>query len=82
LQRRFSVTLRLSLFGDHVGALRALGLPLTQVLLIPTGPAKDTLHWPRGGSFEQWRALVGLRFLSLPFGCFEGIRRIHEKGFI
>ncbi|XP_059037198.1 RNA polymerase II-associated protein 1 isoform X1 [Mustela lutreola] len=31
LQRRFSVTLRLALFGEHVGALRALGLPLTQV---------------------------------------------------
>ncbi|XP_066197701.1 RNA polymerase II-associated protein 1 [Saccopteryx leptura] len=31
LQRRFSVTLRLSLFGEHVGALRALGLPLTQL---------------------------------------------------
>ena len=32
LQRRFSVTLRLALFGEHVGALRALGLSLTQVL--------------------------------------------------
>ncbi|XP_036591210.1 RNA polymerase II-associated protein 1 isoform X2 [Trichosurus vulpecula] len=31
LQRRYSVTLRLSLFGEHVGALRALGLPLTQL---------------------------------------------------
>ncbi|XP_076983630.1 RNA polymerase II-associated protein 1 isoform X2 [Tamandua tetradactyla] len=31
LQRRFSVTLRLALFGEHVGALRALGLPLTQL---------------------------------------------------
>nr|XP_013014294.1 RNA polymerase II-associated protein 1 isoform X2 [Cavia porcellus] len=30
LQRRFCVTLRLALFGEHVGALRALGLPLTK----------------------------------------------------
>lgn len=35
LQRRFSVTLRLSLFGEHVGVLRALGLPLTQVCARP-----------------------------------------------
>uniref|UniRef100_A0A8D2AQ27 RNA polymerase II associated protein 1 n=1 Tax=Sciurus vulgaris TaxID=55149 RepID=A0A8D2AQ27_SCIVU len=31
LQRQFSVTLRLALFGEHVGALRALGLPLNQL---------------------------------------------------
>uniref|UniRef100_A0A250Y7H5 RNA polymerase II-associated protein 1 n=1 Tax=Castor canadensis TaxID=51338 RepID=A0A250Y7H5_CASCN len=46
LQRRFSVTLRLSLFGDHVGALRALGLPLTQLpvaLECYTGPPEDNL---------------------------------------
>nr|XP_045012480.1 RNA polymerase II-associated protein 1 [Jaculus jaculus] len=46
LQRRFSVTLRLTLFGEHVGALRALGLPLTQ-LPVPlecyTGPPEDNL---------------------------------------
>ncbi|XP_008845021.1 RNA polymerase II-associated protein 1 [Nannospalax galili] len=46
LQRRFSVTLRLALFGEHVGALRALGLPLTQ-LPVPlecyTGPPEDNL---------------------------------------
>ncbi|XP_069861946.1 RNA polymerase II-associated protein 1 isoform X1 [Dipodomys merriami] len=46
LQRRFSVTLRLSLFGDHVGALRALGMPLTQ-LPVPlecyTAPPEDNL---------------------------------------
>nr|XP_034351905.1 RNA polymerase II-associated protein 1 isoform X2 [Arvicanthis niloticus] len=46
LQRRFSVTLRLALFGDHVGVLRALGLPLTQ-LPVPlecyTEPAEDSL---------------------------------------
>nr|XP_048315611.1 RNA polymerase II-associated protein 1 isoform X3 [Myodes glareolus] len=46
LQRRFSVTLRLSLFGEHVGVLRALGLPLTQ-LPVPlecfTEPAEDSL---------------------------------------
>lgn len=46
LQRRFSVTLRLALFGEHVGVLRALGLPLTQ-LPVPlecyTEPAEDSL---------------------------------------
>ncbi|KAM4829813.1 RNA polymerase II-associated protein 1 [Thomomys bottae] len=46
LQRRFSVTLRLSLFGDHVGALRALGVPLTQLpvsLECYTAPPEDNL---------------------------------------
>ncbi|KAM5240978.1 RNA polymerase II-associated protein 1 isoform 1-T5 [Hipposideros larvatus] len=46
LQRRFSVTLRLTLFGEHVGALRALGLPLTQLpvsLECYTGPPEDNL---------------------------------------
>lgn len=46
LQRRFSVTLRLALFGEHVGALRALGLPLTQLpvsLECYTGPPEDNL---------------------------------------
>ncbi|XP_040854016.1 RNA polymerase II-associated protein 1-like [Ochotona curzoniae] len=46
LQRRFSVTLRLALFGEHLGALRALSLPLTQ-LPVPlecyTGPPEDNL---------------------------------------
>nr|XP_042131917.1 RNA polymerase II-associated protein 1 isoform X1 [Peromyscus maniculatus bairdii]XP_042131918.1 RNA polymerase II-associated protein 1 isoform X1 [Peromyscus maniculatus bairdii] len=46
LQRRFNVTLRLALFGEHVGVLRALGLPLTQ-LPVPlecyTEPAEDSL---------------------------------------
>lgn len=39
LQRRFSVTLRLTFFGEHVGALRALGLPLSQVL------SQQSLPW-------------------------------------
>ncbi|XP_006831958.1 PREDICTED: RNA polymerase II-associated protein 1 [Chrysochloris asiatica] len=46
LQRRFSVTLRLALFGEHVGALRALGLPLTQLpvsLQCYTVPPEDNL---------------------------------------
>ncbi|XP_019824127.2 RNA polymerase II-associated protein 1 [Bos indicus] len=46
LQRRFSVTLRLALFGEHVGALRALGLPLTQLpvsLECYTAPPEDNL---------------------------------------
>uniref|UniRef100_A0A4X1UTE5 RNA polymerase II associated protein 1 n=1 Tax=Sus scrofa TaxID=9823 RepID=A0A4X1UTE5_PIG len=46
LQRRFSATLRLALFGEHVGALRALGLPLTQLpvsLECYTGPPEDNL---------------------------------------
>ncbi|XP_036874702.2 RNA polymerase II-associated protein 1 isoform X1 [Manis javanica] len=46
LQRRFSVTLRLALFGEHVGALRALGLPLPQLpvsLECYTGPPEDNL---------------------------------------
>lgn len=46
LQRRFSVTLRLTLFGEHVGALRALGLPLSQLpvsLECYTGPPEDNL---------------------------------------
>ncbi|XP_058149940.1 RNA polymerase II-associated protein 1 isoform X2 [Dasypus novemcinctus] len=46
LQRRFSITLRLALFGEHVGALRALGLPLTQLpvsLECYTEPPEDSL---------------------------------------
>lgn len=48
LQRRFSVTLRLALFGEHVGALRALGLPLPQVLFPLTEPTKGILFGPQG----------------------------------
>nr|XP_020864986.1 RNA polymerase II-associated protein 1 isoform X2 [Phascolarctos cinereus] len=47
LQRRYSVTLRLSLFGEHVGALRALGLPLAQLpvsLENYTAPPEDNLE--------------------------------------
>ncbi|KAL2790405.1 RNA polymerase II-associated protein 1 [Daubentonia madagascariensis] len=46
LQRRFSVTLRLALFGEHVGALRSLSLPLTQLpvsLECYTEPPEDNL---------------------------------------
>ncbi|XP_074145441.1 RNA polymerase II-associated protein 1 isoform X2 [Sminthopsis crassicaudata] len=46
LQRRFSVTLRLSLFGEHVGALRVLRLPLAQLpvsLENYTSPPEDNL---------------------------------------
>ncbi|XP_078190446.1 RNA polymerase II-associated protein 1 isoform X4 [Callithrix jacchus] len=46
LQRRFSVTFRLTLFGEHVGALRALSLPLTQLpvsLECYTVPPEDNL---------------------------------------
>ncbi|XP_045394032.1 RNA polymerase II-associated protein 1 isoform X1 [Lemur catta] len=46
LQRRFSVILRLALFGEHVGALRSLSLPLTQLpvsLECYTGPPEDNL---------------------------------------
>ncbi|XP_048188637.1 RNA polymerase II-associated protein 1 [Perognathus longimembris pacificus] len=46
LQRRFSVALRLSLFGDHMGALRALGMPLAQLpvsLECYTAPPEDNL---------------------------------------
>lgn len=65
LQRRFSATLRLALFGEHVGALRALGLPLTQVL---SQPSKTHHRHPvlgLGGCPEQQGALVGRRFLIL-----------------
>lgn len=76
LQRRFSVTLRLTLFGEHVGALRALGLPLTQVL----SPPITAYHGPSvlgfGGSPEEWGTLVGLRFVVGTKGWVEfGLRR-------
>lgn len=79
LQRRFSVTLRLALFGEHVGALRALGLPLTQVL----SQCSRAHHGHRPGPWGQSRAVGsfgGPQFLLLPMGAFEEIKRIHEKG--
>ncbi|XP_011890234.1 PREDICTED: RNA polymerase II-associated protein 1 isoform X2 [Cercocebus atys] len=60
LQRRFSVTLRLALFGEHVGALRALSLPLTQLpvsLECYTVPPEDNL------------ALLQLYFRTLATGA-------------
>lgn len=33
LQRRYSVTMRLAVFGEHVGMLRSLGVTLDQVLM-------------------------------------------------
>lgn len=80
LQRRFSVALRLALFGEHVGALRALGLPLTQVLSQPSRAYHSLPVLGLGDSPEQWGALVVLRFLILPLGDFEEIKRSHEKG--
>ncbi|XP_066885120.1 RNA polymerase II-associated protein 1 isoform X7 [Kogia breviceps] len=62
LQRRFSVTLRLALFGEHVGALRALGLPLTQLpvsLESYTAPPEDNL------------ALLQLYFRALVTGALQ-----------
>lgn len=82
LQRRFSVTLRLALFGEHVGALRALGLPLTQVLSQPSRAHHGHPVLGLGGSPEPQGALVDLRFLILPLGGFEEIKRIHEKGLL
>ncbi|XP_004861673.1 RNA polymerase II-associated protein 1 isoform X3 [Heterocephalus glaber] len=60
LQRRFSVTLRLALFGEHMGALRALGLPLTKLpvsLECYTRPPEDNL------------ALLQLYFRALVIGA-------------
>ncbi|KAB0402333.1 hypothetical protein E2I00_006991, partial [Balaenoptera physalus] len=62
LQRRFSVTLRLALFGEHVGALRALGLPLTQLPVSVenyTAPPEDNL------------ALLQLYFRALVTGALQ-----------
>ncbi|XP_028293418.1 RNA polymerase II-associated protein 1 isoform X3 [Gouania willdenowi] len=46
LQRRYSTTMRLAVFGEHVGTLRSLGVPLDQ-LSIPierfTSPPEDSL---------------------------------------
>ncbi|XP_035608488.1 RNA polymerase II-associated protein 1 [Oncorhynchus keta] len=57
LQRRFSVTMRLTLFGEHVGLLRSLGVTLEQ-LAIPmerfTSPPEDSLPLLR----LYFRALV------------------------
>lgn len=33
LQRRYSVTMRLAVFGEHVGILRSLGVTLEQVMM-------------------------------------------------
>ncbi len=33
LQRRYSATMRLAVFGEHVGMLRSLGVTLEQVLM-------------------------------------------------
>ena len=66
LQRRFSVTLRLALFGEHVGALRALGLPLSQVLFHPAEPTTGIPYWASGAvvsSGELWRASSSLFYL-------------------
>uniref|UniRef100_A0A8C7SXU9 RNA polymerase II associated protein 1 n=1 Tax=Oncorhynchus mykiss TaxID=8022 RepID=A0A8C7SXU9_ONCMY len=57
LQRRFSVTMRLTLFGEHVGLLRSLGVTLEQ-LAVPmerfTSPPEDSLPLLR----LYFRALV------------------------
>ncbi|CAB1335008.1 unnamed protein product [Coregonus sp. 'balchen'] len=57
LQRRFSATMRLTLFGEHVGLLRSLGVTLEQ-LAIPmerfTSPPEDSLPLLR----LYFRALV------------------------
>ncbi|KAL4656489.1 RNA polymerase II-associated protein 1 isoform X1 [Arapaima gigas] len=57
LQRRFSVSMRLAVFGEHVGLLRSLGLPVHQ-LPVPleqfTSPPEDSLTLLR----LYFRALV------------------------
>uniref|UniRef100_A0A8C2TR58 RNA polymerase II associated protein 1 n=1 Tax=Coturnix japonica TaxID=93934 RepID=A0A8C2TR58_COTJA len=57
LQRRFSVHLRLSVFGEHTSILRALGVPLQQ-FPVPleryTSPPEDNLNLLR----HYFRALV------------------------
>ncbi|XP_030641630.1 RNA polymerase II-associated protein 1 [Chanos chanos] len=57
LQRRYSATLRMAVFGEHVGLLRSLGVPLQQ-LPIPlenfTSPPEDSLPLLR----LYFRALV------------------------
>ncbi|XP_047622610.1 RNA polymerase II-associated protein 1 isoform X2 [Phacochoerus africanus] len=79
LQRRFSATLRLALFGEHVGALRALGLPLTQVLSQPSKAHHRHPVLGLGGRPEQQGDLVGLRFLILPLEDFEEIKESVRK---
>ncbi|XP_038260584.1 RNA polymerase II-associated protein 1 isoform X9 [Dermochelys coriacea] len=57
LQRRFSVQLRLAVFGEHVSTLRALGVPLKQ-FPVPleryTSPPEDNLNLLR----QYFRTLV------------------------
>lgn len=69
LQRRFSVTLRLALFGEHVGVLRALGLPLTQVYVL--GLTRAAVLSLRGSGVSG--------FLILPLGSFEGVRMVENR---
>uniref|UniRef100_A0A8C8SVJ9 RNA polymerase II associated protein 1 n=1 Tax=Pelusios castaneus TaxID=367368 RepID=A0A8C8SVJ9_9SAUR len=57
LQRRFSVQLRLAVFGEHVSTMRALGVPLKQFPLPLeryTSPPEDNLNLLR----QYFRALV------------------------
>lgn len=70
LQRRFSVTLRLALFGEHVGVLRALGLPLTQVRSQPIKACLGPLHWTLGAALSS----VELLWQSLPRYLFESVK--------
>uniref|UniRef100_A0AAX7U7P1 RNA polymerase II associated protein 1 n=1 Tax=Astatotilapia calliptera TaxID=8154 RepID=A0AAX7U7P1_ASTCA len=44
LQRRYSTTMRLAVFGEHVGMLRSLGVTLEQVTMMAfTSPPEDSL---------------------------------------
>nr|XP_056707727.1 RNA polymerase II-associated protein 1 [Euleptes europaea] len=57
LQRRFSVQLRMAVFGEHVSALRALGVPLQQFpvpLELYLSPPEDNLNLVR----QYFRTLV------------------------
>lgn len=75
LQRRFSVTLRLALFGEHVGALRALGLPLTQVLSQPSTACTllAFLYWTLGVLLSTGELWWPSGSLSHFLGIFEEI---------
>ncbi|XP_008585777.1 PREDICTED: RNA polymerase II-associated protein 1 isoform X1 [Galeopterus variegatus] len=68
LQRRFSVTLRLTLFGEHMGALRALGLPLTQHISFPLSQLPVSLECYTGPP-EDNLALLCLYFRALVTGA-------------
>lgn len=79
LQRRFSVTLRLALFGEHVGALRALSLPLTQVLFQSSRTCKGTLHWAPGTVLsleELWKTSASSSYL---LGALRGLRESMKR---